>query len=116
LLGTVISGTLKTNELLEAFADTLEWLLTNKRKRISTEEFDRLARLCAEARDWAETPDGESASDVLDEMFDALNGFASKGCYFGAHPGDGADFGFWPEEEDYPHVPHFDCMKDGEPS
>ena len=37
----------------------------------------------------------ESASDLLSELFDALNTYAPPFAYFGAHEGDGCDYGFW---------------------
>jgi len=38
--------------------------------------------------------------DPKTDLLFALNDRAPLGCYFGAHWGDGADFGYWPSEED----------------
>ena len=40
----------------------------------------------------------EQAHDDLDDIFDVMQDIAPIGCYFGAHIGDGALFGFWQEE------------------
>lgn len=40
----------------------------------------------------------EQAHDDLDAIFDVMQDIAPIGCYFGAHIGDGALFGFWQEE------------------
>jgi len=32
-------------------------------------------------------------------LFDLIDGIAPEGTFFGSHPGDGADFGFWESEE-----------------
>lgn len=41
----------------------------------------------------------EMAHEDLETLFDILNNHALPYFYFGAHPGDGADFGYWLSEE-----------------
>lgn len=37
----------------------------------------------------------EDAIALLESLTDALDSYAPEGYYFGAHPGDGSDYGFW---------------------
>lgn len=37
----------------------------------------------------------EDAMILLDSLFDTLDLYAPDGYYFGAHPGDGSDYGYW---------------------
>lgn len=39
--------------------------------------------------------DSEESGECVADLFEALNGLAPDGYYFGAHMGDGACFGFW---------------------
>jgi hypothetical protein len=83
--GTVSYGTLRTADLLTAFADEYQRLVPfNSRALVS------------EAR--AVDPDSEEASEILNDLFDSLDSCAQReGNYtFAAHEGDGSDFGFWP--------------------
>jgi len=90
-LGTLIHGTMRPEDLLPAFLA----------------ECDRLGvTVTPETRTIAEAigdPDAialqTAADDALADLFDALDGAAPFGCYFGANPGDGADYGFWLTEE-----------------
>jgi hypothetical protein len=44
--------------------------------------------------------DSEDAHWDLEYLFDQLDALAPAGYYFGAHPGDGSDYGFWEVESD----------------
>jgi len=87
-IGSVSTATLRDQDLLEAFSGTLG-------------EYDdgTYADLIAEANkmlsDWDDDDEPAAASEVVNDLQDALNTFAPDYMYFGSHPGDGSDFGFW---------------------
>lgn len=98
IAGTISRGTLREQDLLEAFADEYERLLP----------FNS-AKLCYEARtllpilNGAPTPqEYQEAGCILEDLMDALNEIARREgpYYFGAHEGDGSDFGFWRIEDE----------------
>ena len=74
-LGSISSGTLRTEDLLPAFAnkaESLGWKGPRKDKARSLDE-------------------------VIAMLTEVLENYCPPFVYFGAHPGDGADFGFWPD-------------------
>ena len=94
-LGTISTDTLRPEDLISAFASELAYLA----KRAG--EHPRYAELVsrAEALSAADDPAPEAISEMVDELREALECFAPPYCYFGSHPDDGADFGFWPEPD-----------------
>ena len=90
-LGSVSHATMRAQDVLPACLGVLE-------------EFDK-----AQAdKFWKEVPkdaqddddhdwwDSEDCSYLLNEdVWDAMQEIAPPYCYFGSHPGDGSDFGFW---------------------
>ena len=94
----VSSGTLRTQDLLRAFADEYERLSPT-----NGADLRREARQNAEILDMQDEPkpcDWDIAGDVLNDLMDQLQYMAPEGCYFGAHEGDGACFGFWSRDEE----------------
>lgn len=96
-LGSISSATHKLDDLIPTFVDELEYL-TSKTKCDSkpTLDFCRDVRIRMANPDYYESND---SNEDLSELFDRLNDFAPPYAYFGAHEGDGADFGFWLEDE-----------------
>jgi len=89
-LGTVIHGTLRTEDLVPAFLEELKMLDPDR----ADSYFERIPAEALEDEDhiWWQT--GE-ALWMVEELFDVLNEYAPPFTYFGALEGDGSDFGFW---------------------
>ena len=50
---------------------------------------------------WAAAEDSEDRMYIFHEdVMDHMNKIAPEGTYFGPHPGDGSDYGFWSYEDD----------------
>ena len=104
--GTIIAGTLRSGDLLEAFSSELETLV--KLKQVGLRLLGPLG-IPSTYREWTRInihksliyeartiePDSEIASEVVNDLQDALNEYAPDGMYFGSLEGDGADFGWW---------------------
>lgn len=86
-IGSVSSGTLRTEDLLSAFADLCRDYGGKDGRRMNR-EYERMS---------PEEVDGEEGGYLLDEMRECLEGIAPDYVTFGALDGDGADFGFWPD-------------------
>lgn len=83
--GTVSHGTMRAEDLIPEFVCTLRAIDTGK------EYADLITKACDLDLDY----DSEQAGDILADLFDALDALAPDGHYFGAHPGNGSDYGFW---------------------
>jgi hypothetical protein len=86
--GSISSGTMRPEDLIPTFADTLKELDTDGAYSDLIKEVGTLTKY-----------DTDEADFILSDLFDALDALAPAGCYFGAHPGDGADYGFWEAKE-----------------
>lgn len=40
-------------------------------------------------------------NDIAGALFDVMDNIAPEGCYFGARPGDGTDYGFWESDDNW---------------
>lgn len=96
-VGPISEGTLKTEDLLDAFAWELEYHVEHNFDSLAPLNIFRYAKLCGEAEAFAhaDAQDEEYKSETLSKLCDALSEFASDYMYFGTPEGDGACFGFW---------------------
>ena len=95
-LGSISTGTLRTEDLRHAFANTLEALEVGMPPTPAGEP--RWLNLVEEARDDKFYADQDDQS-VIDDLSDALNKFCPPFVYFGTLEGDGSDFGFWVDRD-----------------
>jgi len=89
-IGTLIHGTLRNEDLFDAFANELERIGGKDAYESAVSDFpEDMSQILAD--------DGEMASEIIFALTDALNDYAPPHTYFGTHEGDGSDFGFWGE-------------------
>lgn len=91
--GSVSHGTLRTEDLIPRFLDVLKELDPDRHEAESYAYGHDVACGLASVE--------ENDANMLESLFDVLNEYAPVGHYFGAHPGDGSDFGFWPCDDAY---------------
>lgn len=92
-IGSVISATLREQDLIPAFEGVLD---------IAGVEYDRppaVDKLLLDQK-LTDAESEEVASYLHETLIDLLNGIAPEGTYFGSHPGDGSDFGFWDQHDE----------------
>lgn len=96
--GTVSEGTMRPQDLLPAIMDVLREYYPEAYQLVTSiviSEFNiayRNLRNIGEHIAWQ----SEEMSWIVNEVaWDAMNEIAPDSYYFGAHPGDGANYGFW---------------------
>lgn len=96
--GTVIHGTLRLQDLIPAFEAELGAIAPDAYSQLLMMPFPPVP---GDAQGDNSHPFwvSDEASEHCNQLIEALDEQAPPGCYFGAHEGDGADFGFWPYEE-----------------
>lgn len=107
--GTMSEGTMRPQDILPAVMDVLKEYHPEAYQLVTSTisgEFDATyTELCGDKDHPAWR--SEEMGWILGEVaWDAMNEIAPDGYYFGAHPGDGADYGFWlvndwEDEEDH---------------
>lgn len=102
IIGSIGSGTMREEDLIPVFLDTLEHF----DKALAQQYRD-------EYRDIRKIRDTEEKWQAIayflnEDLFNALDQFAPPYFHFGSHPGDGSDYGFWLSNES---LEDFDGLK-----
>lgn len=92
---SISHGTHRSEDLIPAFAGELRLLDANNPLIAEAD-----AVMLLHGLGYSVMQDGDAAMELTHELMDALEEHAGPGLYFGAHPGDGSDFGYWPVEAD----------------
>lgn len=98
-LGSISHGTLRPEDLVPVFLDTLDTVSRNYGDIDQLCEAQRLYGAIDYATGFDAYYEEDEPHSDLARLDRHLNIFAPPYCYFGAHSGDGSDFGFWLQED-----------------
>lgn len=98
-IGSISWGTLRFEDTIPSMYKALRSLDKAQSDVIASEYGDLLIHLVDDQLTIKENAI-ESIHELINDLRDALNGCALPGLYFGTHPGDGSDLGFWVMEPD----------------
>jgi hypothetical protein len=96
--GTVKSGTLKLCELLPCFMEEvnrIDKLNTLGSQRSLMVEHPKYIGVTVPYDCSNEWWDSEEAAQMFEDIVELINTVTPGGLYFGSHPDDGADWGYW---------------------
>lgn len=101
--GSVSHGTHRPEDLIPTFARELQRLRGSLPRALFLAVRDCELRFDSQCG-----LDDGFTSETVEALSDALQEFAPPGFYFGTHPGDGSDFGFWLDES---FIDEFDGLR-----
>lgn len=91
-IGSVSSGTMRKEDLIPSFLWEANRLRLTKDERKAVRKIQsRINRVSESDAYWQD----EVSDFDLEELFDILNNHSLPHFFFGAHEGDGADYGYW---------------------
>lgn len=114
-IGSISSGTMLDSDLIPVFLDTLEEV-DSKRAKSLRWQYRKLLNYYSEERikpysdEEVEQLNEDASWLVNEELFNALNEYCPPYTYFGAHPGDGSDFGVWVSDDSIRDDIHDDIL------
>ncbi len=109
-LGSISSGTMRSEDLIPAFIDALDDIreaiaigsagrhpgMTDQERVDTVSRLDDILGQIEQRMNAVGYWDSPvQISEDLEDLFNALDQFAPPYCYFGASEGDGSDYGFW---------------------
>ena len=97
-VGSLIHSTAKLEDIFPELIDTASRLLHCEDCALTAEENGRAQSLLGEIERRLEDANyfySDEAFEDYDRLEELLNMLAPEGYYFGSHPGDGCDYGFW---------------------
>lgn len=92
-IGSYSHGTLRSEDLAETFADILRDFGPRKHAKL-LRDLDTIAEANEDSAKYQEFHGWEG--EILSDAQDAIQAYCPPYTYFGAHEGDGSDFGCWP--------------------
>lgn len=99
-LGTVSRATHRAQDLIPTFLDAVRKYADAEYTQIMAGPYSFIPAWVTDEGDDCEWWNSEEAGYKLEELFEILDAQAPEGYYFGAHEGDGSDFGYWPIPEE----------------
>jgi hypothetical protein len=102
IIGSISSGTMRDEDLFPVFVDTLRELAKIAHNKAHLEFCDEVQENIDAHYEWEDNVDvgheyfnTDASGYDMEKLFDYLQEYTLPYFYFGSHPGDGADYGFW---------------------
>lgn len=103
--GSISHGTMRPIDLIPTFMNILKKEAPQRAQEI-LQNYPNLDEALTALEGGVEDEayfDSEEAVEVLNnEIWDAMQEIAPEGHYFGSHPGDDSDYGYWPSDDEEP--------------